>query len=223
MDEKLKQRLVGAAVLVSLAVIFVPMILDERDRDMGEPGSNLPPAPDFEVRDHIRPIELPPPLPEDEAPADTENAVAESGQGIEVQPTPEPRPEAVAAPAAEAPESAGTEAPPAATTPAASPPSSGAAPQRGSERAAPPGSVPGWVVQVGSFGSERNARALAARLTEAGFSAFVSRTEKGGRAFYRVRVGPVAERKAAEALKARLDAHLGQKTLVLRAEEGASR
>ena len=222
MDEKLKQRLVGAAVLVSLAVIFVPMILDERDRDMGEPGSNLPPAPDFEVQDHIRPIELPPPLPEDEGPP--EAAVTESGQAAGERPEPEPRPETGTTSTAEAPEPPANEARPE-TKPAASPPSPAAASQTGGTgtSTASAGEVTGWVVQVGSFGSERNARALAERLARAGFTAFVSRTEKNGRAFYRVRVGPVAEREAAEALKAKLDSHLGQKTLVLRAETGASR
>lgn len=41
MDEQLKQRLVGAAVLVLLAVIFVPMILDQP----AEPPPESKPAP----------------------------------------------------------------------------------------------------------------------------------------------------------------------------------
>ncbi len=31
MDERLKQRLVGAAVLVLAAVVFIPMLLDQGD------------------------------------------------------------------------------------------------------------------------------------------------------------------------------------------------
>ena len=34
MDEGAKRRLVGAAVLVALAVIFVPMLLNDKDDDV---------------------------------------------------------------------------------------------------------------------------------------------------------------------------------------------
>jgi len=46
-DSKIKQRLVGAAVLIALAVIIVPMILDFRkDYDHVIKGTNIPPKPD---------------------------------------------------------------------------------------------------------------------------------------------------------------------------------
>lgn len=56
MDERMKQRLVGAAVLVLAAVIFVPMLLDQDDGDPKLPARIIqrsPPEPE------------PPPLPED--------------------------------------------------------------------------------------------------------------------------------------------------------------
>lgn len=56
MDERLKQRLVGAAVLVLAAVIFVPMLLDQGDGDPRQPAGTIP---------EPRPESSPPPLPED--------------------------------------------------------------------------------------------------------------------------------------------------------------
>ncbi len=56
MDERLKQRLVGAAVLVLAAVIFVPMLLDQGDGDPRPPARIIP---------HPPPEPMPPPLPED--------------------------------------------------------------------------------------------------------------------------------------------------------------
>lgn len=60
-----------------------------------------------------------------------------------------------------------------------------------------------WAVQVGSFRSEENAQGLTDELS-ADFPAFYTKSEVGGVAYYRVRVGPYADeqqaRRAAEAL-----------------------
>jgi DedD protein len=56
MDERLKQRLVGAAVLVLAAVIFVPMLLDQGDGDPKPPARIIQQLP-------LEPV--PPPLPDD--------------------------------------------------------------------------------------------------------------------------------------------------------------
>ena len=57
MDERLKQRLVGAAVLVSIAVIFVPMVLDTASDTHGSiTESNLPPQPSGAFRSRILPV-----------------------------------------------------------------------------------------------------------------------------------------------------------------------
>ena len=60
MDQKLKQRLTGAVVLVSLAVIFVPVIL-EGPRDEWAPRDHtIPEPPDL---GYSEPAELPLPMP----------------------------------------------------------------------------------------------------------------------------------------------------------------
>ncbi len=88
MDDVLKQRLVGAAVLIALAVIFVPMLFDrsedpmlERTLDSGMPES---PLADREVR--RIPLN---PAASRQAPSDDERAPAEVP--AEVMPTPEPQ------------------------------------------------------------------------------------------------------------------------------------
>ena len=48
MEQGLKERLVGAAVLVILAVVFIPMLLDERQEDeIVITETNIPPKPDI--------------------------------------------------------------------------------------------------------------------------------------------------------------------------------
>lgn len=61
MDEQLKKRLVGAAVLASLAVIFLPMILsDGRGVDELAPvAAEIPPWPDQEFHSQLLKNEVP--------------------------------------------------------------------------------------------------------------------------------------------------------------------
>jgi len=58
-DEGLKKRLIGATVLVSLAVIFVPMLLEpEPVIDRGISKSNIPPRPEGRFTSRIIPLEV---------------------------------------------------------------------------------------------------------------------------------------------------------------------
>ena len=45
MDQALKQRLIGASILIALAVIFVPMLLDEPVQEEGPTTLDIPPRP----------------------------------------------------------------------------------------------------------------------------------------------------------------------------------
>jgi cell division septation protein DedD len=71
---------------------------------------------------------------------------------------------------------------------------------------APSASESGWGVQLGVFASRENAERLALDVRVKGFKASVSPVTSGSRKLYRVRVGPTADRAAAQELQARLKA-----------------
>ena len=67
------------------------------------------------------------------------------------------------------------------------------------------GKPPAWVVQVGSFASVDNARALRDQLRSRGFKAvFLDRDMISGKPAWRVRVGPEMERARSEQVRDRL-------------------
>ena len=180
MDNLVKQRVVGAVVLVALAVIFIPILLEGPEDETGPRSLDIP-RPLEEMREgRIEPMEpvlvvppepvttvvigeqTPPPEVPEAAPVEVPAAPESPPEpATEPQPSPEPPPA------------------PAASTPAPA--------------------TSGWVVQVGAFGQEANAIALRDRLRKSGHTAFVERIKVSGDAVYRVRVGPYVERAEAEA------------------------
>lgn len=185
MNAALQQRLIGAIVLVALAVIFLPMLLDgsgarERfDVDMDIP--ERPQAPPSRIEDA--------PQPAAGGARDTQAqgaALARAGDAG-----------ATAAPESEPPAPAADD-----TTAATATPAGGDATGAGDGAQAGPGA---WVVQVGSFARETNALVLRDRLREAGYEAFVEEGRGEERTLWRVRVGPVSERAQAEELRVALE------------------
>lgn len=61
-----------------------------------------------------------------------------------------------------------------------------------------------YFVQVGTFGTRERAEVLRSDLARRRFDVSINETARDDKRFYRVRVGPVADRKAAEALEVRL-------------------
>ncbi|HUQ53766.1 MAG TPA: SPOR domain-containing protein [Gammaproteobacteria bacterium] len=199
MDQGLKERLVGAAVLVAIAVWLIPWVLDgpEAPREPNGGSLQLPAAEEpmpmrtqtLRLGDAAEPVvESPPPTaaapPQDD-------------------PAPTAEPPAAPAAEAEAPVVAAAQpepqrAPVVATAPAPKPP-----PARS---AAPPASGD-WIVQLGSFGEEANARRVAQRSGTFGYKVEVSTVKNGGRTLYRVRVGSARSRAEAEATVSALKAH----------------
>ena len=72
----------------------------------------------------------------------------------------------------------------------------------------------GFVIQVGAYTLKADADALRDRLRTAGFTAFVESVQTPKGPFHRVRVGPVADRVAADQLKAQIATKLGVDGLV---------
>ena len=64
-----------------------------------------------------------------------------------------------------------------------------------------------WMVQLGSFGEEQNARRLADRVATFGLTAHVFPSTSDGSSVFRVRVGPTSSRQSAAAVAAFLSAN----------------
>ena len=193
MDRALKERIIGAAVLVVFVVLVVPVFLDGPP-DSGEIVSERVPLPGQTAngenrtvvlerdRDEPVPIAAPAQAAERETP-DRLPAQAAAAAQPESNPQPESEPEPVPA------ESAAQQA------------------------AVPTDSPTGmWAVQLGSFGNEQNAERLAADLRKQGFAAFLSQLSTASGQLHRVRIGPQKDRESAEAMAERLAkaGHKGQ-------------
>jgi DedD protein len=219
MERQLKERIVGAIVIVALGIIVIPWLLDgpaQSPRPV-ERALELPPA-EQPGRTYTIPLDpaAGPPIAVDSGPAPTPaprpgaGAIQRPGReptAAELQPQPapvEPPPRAAPQPA---PQAAPRPAPQAA---AASPPPA--------PTPAPAGDGP-WTVQVGSFSQPQNADGLQRELRAQGYEAFVSRIATDAGSMYRVRVGPVSDRQSADDLLARLRAagHAGAR--VARAQD----
>ena len=205
MEQTLKQRLIGAIVLVSLAVIFIPIILEGPDDDWTPRSHSIPEQPQMDYRADME-LQLPP-----ETPVVDETVAMEviSQQPLErdSQPTVEAvkkQPVAVEVPdPVKVPE-------PVKATPKPAPPAKQAA-------QAVPKMQPlkGWFVQVGSFGQEMNARGLQDRLATSGFQVQLEDVELGKKHAYRVLVGPSTSRAAAEKQAEKLNSSQQLKGMVI--------
>ena len=195
MDRQLLERLIGAGVLVVALVIVVPAILDgqsdgdsDADREAGVSVTANEPRRTHTIR-LDRSTERPPVARDVTEPAQSPAA-----------PGPEPSSAVAVVPQPVKPE---------APTPASSKPDVQASPKPPSvSRPLPVEPVPvpktGWVVQLGSFSSQQNARRLADEVSEHGFSVFLMSLDQSGKKLYRVRVGPRDSRAQATELAGRL-------------------
>ncbi len=192
MEQRHKQRLVGAIVLIALAVIFLPMILrgPVEDRTLSVPAQ-IPPRPDAPLSGE--PVE---PAPAAEAPA--LDRVPLQAPTV-AEPTEDPPLDT----AMRAPESQPDAVSEGAGTPGAVDPDSRAA------------SVEGFAVQVGSFSRRDNAMTLRDQLRDRGYSTFVDEVRRDTGALYRLRVGPVMDRAEARELAQRLQRDEGLEGLVV--------
>lgn len=198
MNEKLKQRLVGAVVLVSLAVIFIPMLLDGGERSsMPLFGSNIPDKPDY----HFEPLDIPL-QPVTTVPEERPQLIDKP----EASPTKEAKPQEKSKIAeVKSPEPAQAKSEPPASVSESSTASS-ATTSKGQEA---------WVVQVGSFSQSTNALALRDKLRAKSFTAFVEKLKTDGETIYRVRIGPELKRENADKQLRRLQRVMGMKGIVM--------
>lgn len=204
MDRSLKERVIGAVVLVAAVVLLVPVFLDGPANDNAEiqesialPGQDASGSKQKTIvldRDRDQPV----PAPRNQAERDAQQKATEepatTGQPQSSEPSPsEPEPKK--------------------TTPAVKDPTPAVISSRDAGSEPPVASSTGmWAVQLGSFSSAENANRLASGLRKEGFAAFLSQTTSGSKSLHRVRIGPQKDRAAAEGVAAKLSAagHKGQ-------------
>lgn len=208
MDASLKQRLVGAAVLVALAVIFLPMLIGGPGTDTGEAkvSTEIPDRNGHPLE--TRKIPLPSPVPpsagagEDAglddnrvvmvdqtgAPQRVDALSKEPVGGGASAPAPTPAPAPAATPTTPPTPAAGTSTPP--TAAPATPPTRPA-----------PTTTGRWAVNLGSYANAGNASALVAQLRDAKLPAYSESIALDGKPVQRVRVGPFAQRSEAESAR----------------------
>jgi DedD protein len=177
-DRALKERVIGAAVLVIFAVLVVPVFLDgppDETEIVSEsvtlPGQN---SQDRKQQTIVLDRERSQPVPATRAPTPKPPTTTETARKASAAESETPTGDIAAAPA-----------------PAPAPPAD----------SSPTGM---WAVQLGSFSNKENAERLAADLRDQGFAAFLSQLPTDGGQLQRVRVGPQKDRDSAEAVAGQL-------------------
>ncbi|MBQ0746765.1 MAG: SPOR domain-containing protein [Marinobacter sp.] len=215
----LKQRIIGALVLVSLAVIFVPMVFDEPHSGRTSTSINIPEEPPFPEVEAPASDTAPPPPYQRDRPATAGSGAQDyrilENDGPAVQPVPDSRsnkaPE-VAEPAKPEPApSAGAQEQPG-TIVKTEAPAEIEAEQTSTEFTR---SLEGaWVVQLGSFGNGDNARRLRDKVRDKGYNSHLQEVVRGDNTLTRVFSGPFAEKSEAESAKRALDEAFSLNSLV---------
>jgi len=198
-DILLKQRLVGAIVLISLAVIFLPMLFTGSGEQEQKFESSIPAEPVYEIKSPQVSVPLPLPSKTPEPVALREPVAQDPPAEAEAKPKEAPTPTNTAKADAEKPQPPAAEdgkPEPKAKTPAAMP-IKAASEIKSSD-------VTGWVVQVGSFSQKANAEKLRDKLRKLDMASFVVTGISDNKTVYRVRVGPEINRADAEKIQAKI-------------------
>ena len=229
MERPVKERLVGAAVLMAAAIILIPEMLSGPDRGSAEKSAEADEGAiktytiDLSQSPGTRTAATSPQAVDNRAPPPEEKPSSAAPPAEQNTPEPQARPESTPParterPAAESPASSSDAPPVAAAEPAPPQPKSEppavrpeAKPQAkpevppkpvASAPSAPTSAVPagkGWAVQLGSYSSEATAQRLMNEWRAKGQSAFVMPVKSGGKTLYRVRIGPTQDRASSEA------------------------
>lgn len=212
-DEQLKRRLIGATVLVALAIIFLPMLLSHKPvaRHAGKMAAiPVEPARNFDsslLQDTPPEVKTPtPPVMASSPASETRTAPAKiPSPSVEVKPAPKPEPPVVVEKkATPKPEKTIEKTKKVEQKTAVS-------------KAGPPSSPSSWVVQVASFASRASADKLVKKLRKAGLDTMqpAAVTVKG-KNYYRVQVGPELDKQRAQKLLPRINRISGTKGQVVR-------
>ena len=210
LDKAYKQRMVGALVLVALAVIFLPMLFSRQDeqRQVTVEAPTAPQAPTM-PQVQVEPVVVPEPqaLPQEPVPSDDEIAQ-------EAKPTPPvaPKVPALPVPAVKPVAPAPALAAKPATAPAQPIAAAPGKPDTTQSRVDANGLSVSWSVQLASLANRESAEKLQKTLRSQGYNAYIRSADGKNRVF----VGPLIERAEADRLRDLLNRQQNLKGFVVR-------
>lgn len=195
MRESVKHRLIGAAVLTAVAVLFLPSFFKDRQQYQVDTGSHIPGRPSITAVDFNEPEQPegiePAPAPETMfVPADPEDIVPADDKDLDDEKTV------------------------AVSTPSSSPivvTSSSAASMASNDSMLPEG----WVIQVASLSAQEGANKLRDQLQAEGHRAYVRAVPLANNTIYRVFIGPKQSKAEVMSVKTQVDSRLKINSLVL--------
>jgi DedD protein len=213
LDKAYKQRMVGALVLVALAVIFLPMLFSRQD-EQRQVTVDAPAAPQAPAMPQVQvePVVVPEPqaLPQEPVPNDDELAQQETPAVAVAPSVPVPVAKPVAPPPAPAPVPALAAKP--ATAPAQPITVAPSKPDTSQSRVDANGLSVSWSVQLASLANRESAEKLQKTLRSQGYNAYIRSADGKNRVF----VGPLIERAEADRLRDLLNRQQNLKGFVVR-------
>ncbi|MEE5045865.1 SPOR domain-containing protein [Pseudomonas alliivorans] len=215
LDNVFKQRMVGALVLIALAVIFLPMLFTRQD-ESHPVQVDAPAAPQAPAGQQVQvePVTVPEPqaLPQEPVPDEDDVAVSNQPPSMPIAPAPAAQAPAATAPPAVKPAPAPKSAPAPATPAAPTAPSAPAVAKAGPSGVDANGLSVSWSVQLASMSNRANADNLQKTLRTQGYNAYIRTADGVNRVF----VGPLIERAEADRLRDQLDKQQKLKGIVVR-------
>ncbi|MDY7565886.1 SPOR domain-containing protein [Pseudomonas sp. RTC3] len=199
LDNVFKQRMVGALVLVALAVIFLPMLFSRQD-ETRRVSVDVPATPQTPATPQVQvePVAVPEPqsLPQEPVPTDEDLA--------------QPKASSVPVPITTVTPSVATTQPVPAVKPAAA--QAPAKPAADPSRVDANGLSVSWSVQLASLSNRASADTLQKSLRAQGYNAYIRSSDGLNRVF----VGPLIERAEADRLRDQLSKQQKLNGLVVR-------
>ena len=213
MEISLKQRLIGAAVLIALAVIFLPMLLDGSGRrEQITMRMEIPPEPQYTFEQPLPPLSP----PELKVTADADSKMNEDKAEITPQANEPRQSQEIAQPVLSSPTHATRMASKPATDGTQDTAVQSDTKTKVQSELTSALVTRGWVVQVGSFRKQDNALVLRDKLRAAGYKVFTEKSGDSRKPVYRVKIGPESKRDRAVAIQAKLRSREKLKGIVLK-------
>ena len=199
MRESVKHRLIGAAVLAAIAVLFLPSFFKDRQQYQVDTSSQIPGRPSITAVDFNEPVR---PEGVEPAPAPETMFVPEESESVVAAQLPPAEPTVAAAIVSSSGQSISSTAAVIQTSVPEMPLNAQGLPDT-------------WVIQVASLSAQASANKLRDQLQADGHKAYVRSVATANATIYRVFIGPKQDKAQALAIKSQLDKQLKVNSLVL--------